>query len=98
MNPQEKAKWLIEKMIENSCTPHPDDYSGDLWEVHIEKAKQCAIMVCNEVLDQFPEMKIQKNCNYEWDMSPHPTHDFWSSVKRSIELYDYKLSLATTAK
>lgn len=77
MTPQEKAKELIEKMIENSCTPHPDDYSGDLWEVHTEKAKQCALICVEEMIKEHT-WKLPMNWNIKREA-------YWQSVKEALK-------------
>jgi len=65
INPKEKAKLLVET-FENLNPPKLSDYS----KIYYPTAKQCALIVCNEVLGY---------------MGADRGYKFWTEVKEEIQ-------------
>lgn len=79
MTPEEKAKELIEHFAE---TIRPVVY-GNLLERDWEKAKACAIILCDEILSIYEHMDefiIKRIEEYR----PIEEYDFWQQVKAII--------------
>lgn len=65
INPKEKAKLLV-KTFENLIPSKLSDYS----KIYYPTSKQCALIVCNEVLGH---------------MGADRGYEFWSQVKEEIK-------------
>lgn len=50
------------------------------------EAKACAIIAVDEIIEQFPEKRIDRTENYQWGLLPHPSYEYWKEVKKQIEL------------
>jgi len=73
MTPKEKAKELVDNFLEK--IPFADTYIYKDWRKEMyDKAKQCALIAVDEILNQFYGM-----LDLEYDI------EYWEEVKQEIE-------------
>ena len=75
MNPQDKAKELVEKFIQHMPLEDAEHGVTETMFLQYEKAKQCALIAVDEII--------------EWERINFGTNtkatDYWQQVKQEIE-------------
>jgi hypothetical protein len=77
MTPKEKAEQLVQKYYLEVLYGSSKDYSERMLRIFTIKAKNCALITVDELLDAI-----------DWDYyegSSHPELNYWKEVKQEIE-------------
>lgn len=77
MIPKEKAKELVNKY----CAYHFEQKKGSII-IDLEKAKQCALIAVDEILNDYSYMQNIRNANSN---QIHSQRIYWEEVKQEIE-------------
>lgn len=76
---QEKAKELYYKFEAHMAT-----YEGDTEDAYKERIKQCALILCEEMLDQLG-LCHAAFCGRVGVLEDYIPYEYWQSVKRHIQ-------------
>lgn len=82
MNSQEKAKELINKFILHTRVFH--EVLG--WEDYIDSAKQCALIVVDEIIKEYEEKIIYAAYDTDFELWKD-RQNYWKEVKQEIIKY-----------
>jgi hypothetical protein len=76
MTPKEKAHQLVQKYYVEVLYGSPADYSARMLRIFVIKAKNCALWLVDEVLDEIQPFEL----GYEYQAKI----EFWNNVKKEI--------------
>ena len=78
MTPQQKADQLVQKFYSEVLYGNSSDYSERILRIFMIKAKNCALLAVDEVLEATKR--------YDYTLGPKPSYnDYWLKVKYQIE-------------
>ncbi len=86
MTPKEKAKELMDKFFEFNHNVKWDSDNNE-WTHNYDKAKQCALIAVDEVINMFSGVhkKLIEIDMLEGNVEQTATYKFWQEVKQEIE-------------
>lgn len=73
MTAEEKAKSLIIDF--KNIMPRMD------YVVLEQTAIDCSLKAVENIMELFPEKKVELNVDYKFDLVPHSSHEYWKQVK-----------------
>ena len=78
MTPQQKADQLVQKFYSEVLYGNSSDYSERILRIFMIKAKNCALLTVDELLEATKR--------YDYTLGPNPSYnDYWLKVKYQIE-------------
>lgn len=83
MTPAEKAREIVDRYFNDYGEKLPNGQFM-MCVVSMGRAKQCALIAVDEILELFPKMDVSKNHDYQWDLLPNKLHNYYSQVKEEI--------------